>query len=231
MPKKIDVFLVFERNQRNSYTYKGVTTIGPGPNWLGLIAELEAKGYDLTVDGRPAAPTVQDLTESLKTAAVTVFVGHGIGSKHGERFVATQVKLVDGLIQSSDGILKAKFSNDGKTYYPDNGATWEKIQVSNVTAVFTCNSNSELPRAFDQNPGSYLITNDGGKDGVTRIGTMEQAAYEFVRTYASTGKPQAAVQAAQRTFDTLAKGFASDQGDTLKMDFVPWTRRPSMCDR
>jgi hypothetical protein len=231
MAKKIDVFLVFERNQRNSYTYQGVTTIGPGPDWLGLIAELEAKGYDLTVDGPPAAPTVQDLTDSLKTAAVTVFVGHGIGSKHGERFVATQVKLVDGLIQSSDGILKAKFSKDGKTYYPDSGATWEKIQVSNVTAVFTCNSDSELPRAFEQNPGSYLVTNDGGKDGVTRIGTMEQAAYDFVRTYASTGQPQAAVQAAQKTFDTLGKRYAADRGDTVRSNYVHRPRRPSMCDR
>ena len=39
----------------------------------------------------------------------------------------------------------------------------------------------EMPNAFDLAPGSHLITNDGGKDGLTRIGTLEWGAAEFVR--------------------------------------------------
>jgi hypothetical protein len=128
------------------------------------------------------------------------------------------LRLDDGLIQSHDGVLKAKWSEDGSTFYPDKGATWAKLKANKVTGLFTCNSDKELPNAFDVPTDSHLLTNDGGADGETRIGTLEQAAYDFIRSYAlSGGDVTKATAAAQATFVLKGEKFAGDKGDKLHL--------------
>jgi hypothetical protein len=228
--KQIDVFLMFKPTDRNTFTHtftkNGKTTFGktdlePGPPWSHLQAEIGPKGYTLNVVGpqdpaKPVKPTVQEVSDSLSNAEVTVFVGHGSGNISNNHFVADQLQLNDGLIQSPDGLLKAKWSEDGATYFPATGSTAAKVKVNRVTGVFTRNSDEELPNAFDVPAGNHLITNDGGKDGETRIGTLEQAAFDFIRIYAlNSGNVQQAMAAAQATFREKGKKDAKDAGDKL----------------
>jgi hypothetical protein len=242
MPTQIDVFLMFKPTDRNGFTRTvtraGKTTVvgtvlEPGPPWSHLKAELAAKGYTLNVVGPgdpPPKPTVQQVSASLSSAEVTVFVGHGGGDTSAPHFVADQLLLNDGLIQSPDGMLTAKWSADGHTYFPDPGGAWGKVKVKNVTGVFTCNSDEKLPQAFDVPEGGHLITNDGGADGETRIGTLEQAAFDFVRTYGlSSGNVPQAMAAAQATFRAKGKTFAKDKGDALH-DHFTWPTRKTQPD-
>jgi hypothetical protein len=220
--RKINVFLMFEANQRNSFTSHRTrtTTIEPGPNWPALVAELKGKGYDLTVDGPPSGPTVQALLDTLAAAEATVLVGHGGGSRRGGKFVADQLKLRDGLVQSPTGILRATWNQDKSGYTPAANAAWAKPRAKAVTAIFTCNSDTELPKAFGLAVDGHLVTNDGGDDGVTRIGTLEQAAYDFIRKFVSSGSVGDAMQAAQMTFNAKGARSTKDKGDTLHIHNV-----------
>jgi hypothetical protein len=240
--KQIDVFLMIKPTERGHFartvTRGGKTTVvgkflEPGPLWSHLKAELGSKGYTLNVVGPgdpPVKPTVREVSASLSSAEVTVFVGHGAGDTSAPHFVAVQLLLNDGLIQSPDGMLTAKWGADGHTFFPDPNGALGKVKVKNVTGVFTCNSDEKLPAAFDVAEGGLLITNDGGADGETAIGTLEQAAYDFVRTYAlNSGNVHQAMAAAQATFRQRAKRIPMDTGDTLHEHFT-WPTRKTQPD-
>ncbi len=229
MPQ-IDVFLTFKPTDRNTFTRTrtdpktGRTTVlgtdlETGPSWVHLQTELKSKGYTLNVLGPqdpPVFPTVDQLWHSLASSEVTVFVGHGRGDTQVPHFVSEQLQLDDGFIQSPDGLMRAKWSADGRTITPTPGSNPVKVKINRVTAVFTCNSDQQLPEAFDVPEGSYLVTNDGGADGETRIGTLEQVAYDFIRTYAFNGGfVQGAMAAAQATMREKGKKSVKDKGDTL----------------
>jgi hypothetical protein len=226
--KQIDVFLMFKQTDRNTFTrtrtQNGKTTVlgtdlETGPDWSHLQGAIGPKGYTVNVVGPqdpPVKPSVQQVSDSLSNAEVTVFVGSASGNINNNHFVGDQLLLDDGLIQSPDGLLKLKWSENGPTYFPATGGKSAKVKVNRVTGVFTCNSDEELSKAFDVPEGSHLITNDGGADGRTRIGTLEQAAYDFIRTYAlNSGNVQQAMAAAQATFRQKGTKDATDKGDTL----------------
>jgi len=213
--KQIDVFLMFEPTDRNSLTVKGKKTIEKGPDWEALKVEVARKGYTLIVNGPPSNPAVSEVTNSLSTAGVTVFVGHGSSvATGGSQFVSGQLKLADGMINSPDGLYQGKWS--GRELTPDAGTTPAKVRINKVTALFTCNSHAALPKAFEIPEDSALITNDGGTDGLTRIGTLEQGAYAFVRRYVSSGGSTAkAMEKAQITFVSKGKEYLGDRKDKL----------------
>lgn len=204
-----------DKNQRN-YTKKGGTIVyEPGPNWNALKTEAVRKGYRLNVYGPPAHPTVNEVLASLSTAEVTLFIGHGAGTAKGTKWISNELQLSDGMIRSPDGLYQGKWNANKLT--PKDATPPAKVKTNRVTGLFTCNSDTELPTAFDIPSDSELITNDGGKDGMTRVGTLEQAAYDFIRRYMSSGgKVHQAMATAQATFTRKGARFASDDdGDTL----------------
>jgi hypothetical protein len=212
----IEVFLMFPPTARNSHNKTVgktvVTTVEPGPNWERISGDLRSKGYTLIVHGPSFQPSVQNIQDSMQNAEVTLFVGHGVGTTVGSKFISTKIALKDGMIKSPDGMFTGTWNADTL----ENRTPVGKLKINRVTGIFTCNSTDKLPDAFYLPPGNHLITNDGGPDGDTRIGTLELGAAEFVTWYARTeGNVRTAMSKAQFQFTLKGGGFASDKGDTL----------------
>jgi hypothetical protein len=212
----IEVFLMFEPTDRNFRTKKAgktvVKTVEAGPNWKQISDDLRKQGYTLTVHGPSYHPSVQEIQDSMQNAEVTLFVGHGVGAFAGPKFISTKIELKDGFIRSPDGIFTGQW-NAGTL---ENKTPLGKLKINKVTGLFTCDSTDKLPDAFDLPPGNHLITNDGGQDGETRIGTLELGAAEFVTWYSRTkGNVGTAMSKAQFLFTVKGRGFPSDKGDTL----------------
>src|SRR5262249_6871422 len=204
MPK-IDVFLMFDPSDRNFEIKNKKKTVEKGPNWEAIKVELTRRSYDLTVYGPPYHPTVQDVQDSMSSAEVTLLVGHGGGGPRpplgGQRGSGHKM-LHEGCIHSSDGAFSGKWN--GSTV--DGAKNSGKLRINRVTGIFTCNSSDKMPGAFDLPPDSHLITNDGGPDGFTRIGTLEQGASEFVLEYVrKRGDVAKAMTKAQVRFRTYGQ--------------------------
>jgi len=214
MPK-IDVFLMFDPSDRNFEIKNKKKTVEKGPNWEAIKVELTRRSYDLTVYGPPYHPTVQDVQDSMSSAEVTLLVGHGgvtPGTPVGAKWITDQIMLNDGFIRSPDGVFSGKWN--GSTL--DGAKNSGKLRINRVTGIFTCNSSDKMPGAFDLPPDSHLITNDGGPDGFTRIGTLEQGASEFVLEYVrKRGDVAKAMTKAQVRFRTNGRAYAGDKDDTL----------------
>jgi hypothetical protein len=209
----IEVFLMFGPNDRNG---RGKTK-EDGPDWNAIKAELANSGYTLNINTHlPFIPTISQIQAALSNAEVVLFVGHGASAPgvHGTPFVSKQMQFTDGMIRSPDGILIGQWTaaKDGLNHARSVG----KPLINKVAGLFTCNSTDEMPKAFDLAPGSHLITNDGGKDGLTRIGTLEWGAAEFVRWYGRTkGDVRNSMAMAQAVFVDKGTEWAKDKGDKL----------------
>jgi hypothetical protein len=203
----IEVFLTFKPDERNSLT-KTIgkvkkTTIESGPDWKLIAGLVSKKGYKLIVHGPAYKPSAQEIQDSTSNAEVTLIVGHGIGTHdHGSKFITHMLELNDGMIRSPDGIFVGQWKRG-------------KAVVNKVTGIFTCNS-TEMLDVFAFPLGSHLIVNDGGDDGLTRVGTLELGAAEFVRRYAlSKGNIEGSMKMAQAVFTQKGRTFKGDKGDTL----------------
>ena len=211
----IEVFLMFEPSDRNTMTTKKVTTTESGPNWTWIANHVAKSGYTLKVHGPSVHPSLKDIQDSMSTAEVTLLVGHGAatpGGAAGPKWVTDQITLTDGMIRSPDGAYVGKWN--GSTL--DGAKNTGKLTINKVTGMFTCNSTDEMPKAFDLPEGSHLVTNDGGGDGFTRIGTLELGAAEFVKEYVrKKGDVSKAMAKAQHLFIRKGRRYAGDKGDTL----------------
>jgi len=214
MPK-IDVFLMFEPSDRNFEIKKKIKTMEKGPDWKSIGVQLRRMGYELTVYGPSIHPTVQDIQDSMSNAEVTLIVGHGAvtpGATPGAKWITDQIKLKDGLVRSPDGVYTGKW-NGGSL---DDAKNAGKLKINKVTGIFTCNSSDKMPDAFDLPTDNHLITNDGGKDGFTRVGTLEQGAAEFVLEYVrKKGNVSKAMSKAQVLFRKKGERYSGDAGDVL----------------
>lgn len=208
----IDVFLLFGPGDRNTYNNK----VQPGPNWKGLTADAKKGGYQLTVSGPAFQLSVKVISDSLTNSEATILVGHGAGSFQGKKFVSSQIKLTDGLVLSPDGLYEVSWN--GNVFTPIKKPT-AKIKTNRVTGLFTCNSHETLPKAFEVPAGDSLVTNDGGADGETRLGTLENSAYAFVKEYVrSKGDVTKSLAKAQGAMNAGGKGFVNDKGDKLMVE-------------
>lgn len=220
-PRVIDVFLAFAPGDRNTWTPKvdgkpGKPKLLPGPDWKGLVASVSKTAFKLNVTGPSYKPNVADLKASLGSSEVTILVGHGAGSMQGQKWVSNEIKLSDGWIVSPKGLSEGTWN--GNVFTPaDPAAKPVKLKTNKVTGVFTCNSHDTLPQAFDVPAGNTIVTNDGGKDGLTRVGVLEKASFAFVKEYVATkGDVGKATAKAQVEFNNSK--VAGDQDDKILMD-------------
>jgi hypothetical protein len=234
----IDVFLMFDPKVGRNYwqetdpkTKKPTKKRDPDPipDWKALETRATQKGYTLVVHGPPSNPLAQDIQDSMTKADVTLFVGHGSNpTPAAGKFVTDQIVISDGTIKAPDGLIVGKWTKRDQL---DNKVGRGKLKINKVTGVFTCNSTDKLPNAFDIPSGSHLITNDGGKDGLTRVGTLEWGAFAFVQSYIENkGQAQQVEQSMKNAQDMIEKkaygkgfpsgdkrdhSFLSDQDDNL----------------
>ncbi len=218
MPHIIDVFLMFKPTERNGRTFKSgaPSTVESGPNWSGIQNIAAHAGYKVVLHGPSTTPSISEVNDSMQNAEVTLFIGHGHGTTdHSDavpKWVSNRIKLADGTIQSPGGVFQGRWTNDG--FIRDSAG--QKVALKNVTGIFTCNSFSKMPDAFDQKEGSHLITNDGGSNGLTRVGTLEAGAAAFVQEYVRTkGNVASGMARAQRVFVAHGAEWESDKGDKL----------------
>jgi hypothetical protein len=220
MPK-IEVFLMFDPKDRNSITKKGVKTIERGPDWGWIVRDARRQGYEVVVHEPSIHPKAAQIQSSMQNAEVTLLVGHGGATNPGNlgpKWISDQIKLVDGVIRSPDGLYTGKWKANGSVL--DSPNKIGKLKINRVTGIFTCNSTDRLPEAFDLPSGSHFITNDGGKDGLTRVGTLEKGAAEFVKEYVrSKGNVQQSMGKAQILFIQMGKHYSRDKGDTHNQDW------------
>src|SRR5262249_21913147 len=116
----------------------------------------------------------------------------------GSKFITHMLELNDGVITSPDGIFVGQWKR-------------RKAVVNKVTGLFTCNS-TEMIDAFAFPLGSHLIVNDGGDNGLTRVGTLELGAAEFVKRY---GLSNGDIEGSMKTAQEKGRKFKGDKGDTL----------------
>jgi len=224
----IEVFLMFKPTDRNSQTKDKKKTIEPGPSWKSIDVELRKNGYTLIVHGPDFHPSVQQIQDSMRNAEVTILVGHGASMVNSAKFISDHIDLSDGVIVSPTGVLVAKPNANGG---PAQRTPIGKLQINKITGVFTCNSTDKMPDAFDLPPGSHLVTNDGGAEGLTRIGTLELGAAEFVRWYGLTkGDPKRAMSHAQSVFTEKGKVWPRDKGDKLSDKIGTAPPLPERCE-
>jgi hypothetical protein len=225
----IDVFLAFQKSDRNTVTIKSggktTTTIGTGPEWHWLRNKALKQGFQLNVNGPPYTPSAATFTDSLKNSEATILIGHGAGTVVAKKWISSQLDLSDGRVfaPSADGDPAAGlYLTQG-----DKTVNQSRPKTNRVTAVFTCNSHDLLPKAFEIPEGDVMITNDGGDDGLTRVGTLENTGFAFVEAYIdSNGKIQESVNMAQREMNQGSrdkdngriKGDPHDAGDRLHIE-------------
>lgn len=236
----IEVFLMFDpKGARNYYQERDPKTQklkkpepDPYPAWKSLERRAVQNGYTLVIHGPPSNPSAKDIQDSMNSAEVTLFVGHGANPTQPPppgKWVTDQIIISDGTIRAADGLIVGKWTKHETGQLLDNKDGRGKLKINKVTGVFTCNSYDKLPGAFDVPAGSHLITNDGGKDGLTRVGTLEWGAYAFVKSYIDTkGQVEKSMKTAQEMINDKADGkgfdpndkrdhsFQNDQGDQLR---------------
>jgi hypothetical protein len=222
--KTIDVFLLFTSDERNTLTTKvdgkRKVELIKGPNWAGLVTVAKKAGYTLNVYGPKKEVSASTITDSFKNSVATIIVGHGAGSIVGKKWVSNQIRLTDGMIiapegDSTGGLIVGEWQGDILT--PSSSAKPVKPKINEVTGLFTCNSHDKLRDMFEIPEGSNLITNDGGADGLTRVGTLEKAAYAFVESFIKGGNANDSATKAQKVFKASGNVYSGDKGDTLQV--------------
>lgn len=218
----IDVFLLFDPGDRNTYTWtsegKSYSKVLPGPDWVGMASDAAKLGFKVNVSGPSFQLTAAGFTASLKNSEGTILIGHGHGSVVGKKWITSKLFLSDGMIYAPDGMYEGTWTGMTLTPSKDHPKA-SRVTTNKVTGVFTCNSHDVLPKAFDIGKDSVMITNDGGGDGFTRVGTLENTGFAFVQTYVSSkGDLQKAVAKAQAVLKASGEKFAGDKGDTLNVE-------------
>lgn len=219
--KIIDVFIAMPPNGQQDYRTVNGRPAGnyPPPDW-GKLQENAAKaGYTVNVH-QLSESTPEAVANSFKNAELTVIVGHGIDldPQNPNKFTADAAAISGGLV--SVGGIQPATAQGGLMI-----ATGEATPVSGtgVVGLFTCNSTDVLSSGF---PNQTVVSNDGGSDGLTTVGTLQQSAFGFVGTYVDTGgNVNAAAATGQRVInnasnrvvnDPAANGArATNAGDTL----------------
>ena len=214
--RTIDIFLTFKPTDREYTKTRKGRVYDKGPDYDGLQERGRKAGFNVVVHDLSGSTTTA-VTNSLQTAEVTSIVGHGSGPTMGGKFTAVAVSLNGGEI--GPGGVRTTTTNASGTITPVGPKTNPPVDNNIVTGLFTCNSADQLPKAFDTAnllTNQSMVVNTGGNNGLTTVGTLENANYAFVDTYIKTnGNVQTSAAAAQRVVDASTLPDNRD-GDKIK---------------
>ncbi|HKS30537.1 MAG TPA: RHS repeat-associated core domain-containing protein [Pyrinomonadaceae bacterium] len=209
--KTIDVFL--------TYSLKEVPKGLPRANWDKVVAEAKKAGYTVRIFDQDSI-SLSKFTNSLKNSAATIIVGHGEGN---------DPRNTNGKFTTGQYTLGKSFKDGG--WLGPNGISpinapplvpSDTKPETNASAVglFTCNA-SEMTSAFNMTgKDQAIIANDGGKDGVTGLSTLERAAAAFITTFAQTDGD------VKRSVDVAQGVIYSDRNRKLAPEFkIPVSNR------
>ena len=205
--KVIDVFIAIPPDKQQDYKIvNGVRQEIATPNWSKLQENAAKAGYTVNVH-QLSESTPEAIASSLKSAELTVIVGHGIdlNPKNPTKFTAEGV-AISGALVSVGGIQPATVDSSGNII-----ATGEATPVSGTSTVglFTCNSTDVMAGAFGN---QTVVSNDGGTDGLTTVGALQQSAFGLVGTYVDTGgNLEDAVKTGQRVIDNAANRVVNER--------------------
>jgi hypothetical protein len=217
--RTIDIFLTFKPTDREYRDYGNRRVYDKSPDYEGLKERGRKAGFNVVVHDLSGSTTTA-VTNSLQTAEITSIVGHGSGPTMGGRFTAVAVSLNGGEI--GPGGVRTTTADARGTVTPVGPKTDPPVDNNTVTGLFTCNSADQLPKAFDTAnlfTNQSMVVNTGGNNGLTSVGTLENANYAFVDTYIKTnGDVKTSVAAAQRV---VAASTLPDNRDGDKIKKVP----------
>lgn len=207
--KVIDVFIAIPPDRQQDYKTENGRPAGnyPLPDWATLKTNAEKAGYTVNVH-QLGESTPKDVAASLKTAELTVIVGHGVDMvpENPTKFTADVVALNGGVIGVA-GIQPARVDENN-----DIIATGEATPISGsgTVGLFNCNSTDVLSANGFANQN--VVSNDGGPDGLTTVGTLQQAAFGFVGTYVDTGGDlEKAKETGQRVINNAADRVVNER--------------------
>jgi len=211
--RTIDIFLTFKPTDREYTKTRKGRVYDKGPDYDGLKERGRKAGFNVVVH-QLSGSDAQTVTNSLMTSEVTSIVGHGAGPTVG-KFTAVAVPL-NGSEIGPGGVRPTTTDSHG-TITPVGPQTDPPMVNATVTGLFTCNSADKLPQQFTLlDTNQSMIVNTGGNDGLTTVGTLENANYSFVDTYIATnGNVTKSTEAAQRVVDASPLPVNRD-GDKIK---------------
>lgn len=200
--RPIRIYLNFEARERNSVNGR----VGSGPDYGRIQAAGTRAGVPVEV--RSGGYNIKDLVSSFRDSSATVVVGHGLSQTF------TSGKFVSEAFNPPGG---GQLNSAGAFFVNPNQSVTQlgKPSVTGTACLLTCNSNDSLVQGLNLEPGASAVVNDGGTDGLTRIGTLEAAGAAFVESLiANPGDLSRATANAQRAFDRRAND-PRDRGDRL----------------
>ncbi len=217
--RTIDVFLNFSTTSERNTTKQGnKVTQDSGPDWKKLQSDAKKNGYDLRIFDKGQS-SIDQVRSSLKNSGVTVIVGHsqGVTLLDSGRFEGRSVDVRGAAITPNGVVPGHRYEGTGA--FNAIGPTEPKPDVNaQATCLFVCHSIDVLPGAFNFNGSDQAFVGTDG--GLTRVGTLENAAFAFVETYVNTqGNLDASVNAAQKAVDESRDDI--DKGDKVKLKKVP----------
>ncbi|MBN8733917.1 MAG: RHS repeat-associated core domain-containing protein [Acidobacteria bacterium] len=211
LEERINIFYTVSGNFRN-YVQRGNTRVTtPGPDWAKLQSSAAKKGFEVLLH-KGGTFSAGDIANSTKNAFATVIIGHGnmdpnlrAGAGSNKGWVSTHLE-VKGEAITPNGVVSMK----------DGSATGPSPGVTNTLCLLTCNSSDRLGGAFSMAVGSTVVTNDGGRDGLTNIGTLEVAGFNIVNGLVAGQSVDQAVQTGQTALNQST--LPNDQGDKLNVE-------------
>ena len=195
--QKVFVFLFTVENEKNSKQM-----------WKEVSRDAKkSPSVHLTVY-RGTSASMENYVTALGTeGAIVISTGHNAGgvNKLSDKTVTGNRNVGDGITDANGAALTSRgFEQGGEVY----DASSLEVNASNVM-INSCNIDNFVPFLTDRmKPGSELIYNNTGAEGLSGMTSNEQAAASQTRAILSGQDP---VSAAQRVIDTPTNQAATDQ--------------------
>ena len=108
---------------------------------------------------------------------------------------------------------------DGRRILSPTGGDKPEASAS-VICNFSCNSSANSDFFNNKGSGQIMVTINGGKDGLTTVGTLERAANAFAKAYVQTkGSTQDRVRAGVQAANNVIyqdRNQRSNRGDRVE---------------
>lgn len=195
--QKIFVFLFTVENEKNSKQM-----------WKDVSRDAKKSGNVALTIYRGTAASLENYVDAWRTeGAIVISTGHNAGSvnKLSDKTVTGNRNVGDGITDFNGAALTSRgFEQGGELY----DASSVEVNASKIM-INSCNIDNFVPFLTDRmKPGSELIYNSTGNEGLSGMTSNEEAAAAQTRAVISGKDP---VSAAQKVIDTPKNQAATDK--------------------